>query len=179
MRLLAGKCKELEYYALGGKFKADTSNKLKGGEQNIYPELLLSRISPDGKLRIAGQADLIIVDGWDVYCLDFKTNESIDKDSFYDSKKKQKQMLKYPLNNIIDSNFWHYSLQLSTYCFMIEKLDPRFNIKGLMLIHFDHNGGVTNYECEYLKKDVERMLGFYKKQCEYEEFKNAHKKIVF
>lgn len=105
MRLLAGKCDELKHYNLNGDFKADSSNQLKPGEQRAYPELLLSRVSKDGKLRVAGQADLIIVDGFDVYILDFKTNESIDKESYFDNKKKQKQMLKYPLNNIQDTNF--------------------------------------------------------------------------
>ena len=179
MRLLAGKCTELSYFDLGGKFESNSSNNLKPGEQNVYPELLLSRISPDGELRIAGQADLIIIDGFDVYVLDFKTNESIDKESYYDPKKRKKQMLKYPLNNIQDTNFWHYTLQLSTYAWMIKKLDSRYNIKKLILIHFDHNGGVTNYECEYLEKDVERMLAYHKKQMEYENFKKSREKIIF
>lgn len=107
------------------------------------------------------------------------TNESIDKDSYYDSKKKQKQMLKYPLNNVIDANFWHYSLQLSTYALMLQQLDPRFNIKGLLLIHFDHQGGTTTYECEYLKDDVKRMLNDYKRQCDYEEFNRKNEKVIF
>jgi hypothetical protein len=59
---LAGDTKELQHLGLGGSFRTNTSNKLEPG-QNIYPELLLSRISPDGKLRLAGQADLVIIDG--------------------------------------------------------------------------------------------------------------------
>ena len=59
--------------------------------------MLLSRVSPDGKLRLAGQADLIIQDNFDIYCIDFKTNESIDKESYYDSLKKKKQTMLYPL----------------------------------------------------------------------------------
>ena len=48
-----------------------------------------------------------------------------------------------------------------------------------MLIHYDHSGGETNYECEYLKNDVEKMLAFYKKQIEHEEFKKSRTKIEF
>lgn len=48
-----------------------------------------------------------------------------------------------------------------------------------MLIHYDHDGGVTTYECEYLKDDVERMLSYHKKQVSYKEFKKKRKKIVF
>jgi transcriptional regulator with AAA-type ATPase domain len=92
---------------------------------------------------------------------------------------KRSQKLAYPLNNIDDSNFWHYTLQLSTYAWMIQKIDPRFNIKLLQLIHYDHDGNVTEYNCEYLKNDVERMLAFYKKELEHEEFKKTRQKIVF
>jgi hypothetical protein len=62
---------------------------------------------------------------------------------------------------------------------MIEKLDSRFNIKLLMLIHIDHDNKVTNYECEYRKKDVEKMLSFYKKTVEHEEFKKSMEKVKF
>lgn len=175
---LAGQTKEIQQLGLGGKFACNTSNIIEPG-YHIYPELLLSRISDDGKLRLAGQADLIIVDDYDVLVLDYKTNAKIEMKSYFDRKNKKSVTLKYPLNHIQDSNFWHYTLQLSTYAWMIQKHNPKFNIKLLMLIHYDHNGGVTNYECEYLKNDVEKMLAFYKKQMEHEEFKKSRAKIEF
>ena len=176
---LAGNTKELQSLKLGGAFTTINDNKIKLGEKGVYPELLISRISNDGKLRVAGQADLIIIDNNDLYVLDYKTNAKIDKKSFYDKKLKKSATMKYPLNNIQDTNFWHYSLQLSTYAWMLEKKYPNLNVKLLMLIHYDHDGNCTNYECEYLKSDVERMLAYYKKQIENEEFKNKHKKINF
>jgi ATP-dependent exoDNAse (exonuclease V) beta subunit len=176
---LKGSTQELQHLGLGGKFSTDTSNRIKLGNKGVYPELLLSRISPDNKLKIAGQADLIIVDGKDVYVCDYKTNKSIDKNAFFDRRTKKKSMMKYPLNNIQDTNFWHYSLQLSTYAWMIQKINPEFNIKMLLLIHYDHDGGCTHYECDYLKDDVERMLAYHKKQIEYDEFKNSRQKIIF
>ena len=48
-------------------------------------------------------------------------------------------MMKYPLGNLQDSNYWHYVLQLSTYAWMIQMMDPRFKIKKLALIHYDHD----------------------------------------
>ncbi len=87
--------------------------------------------------------------------------------------------MKYPLNNIQDTNFWHYSLQLSTYAWMIQKIDPRFEIKALILLHYDHDGGNATYECEYLKTDVERMLAFHKKTIEHDEFNRSREKITF
>jgi len=172
---LGGSSKELKRYGLGGKFKCYTNNVLKIGDQGIYPELLLSRISEDGIFRLAGQADLVIIDGKDVYILDYKTNKAINKSSYFDINTKKKQMMQYPLNTLQDSNYWHYAVQLSTYAWMIQMLDPTLNIAGLMLIHYDHDNKETIYELDYLKNDVERMLGYYKgtliKEKAYEKLK--------
>ena len=175
---LSGDTKEIKKLGLGGKFNTNTTNKIEYGAQRVYPEILLSRVSPDGELRIAGQADLVIIDGFDVHILDYKTSKKIDKKSYYDRKKRRSQMMKYPLNNIEDTNFWHYSLQLSTYAWMIEKMDPRFNIKSLTIIHYDHGGGVTYHECQYLKNDVERMLSDYKRKIKHDEFKKSREKVL-
>lgn len=73
-------------------------------------------------------------------------------------------MMKFPLNNIQDSNYWHYALQLSLYAYLLQILHPEFVIKGLKLIHIDREQKETEYEVPYLKDDVERMLKHYKKQ---------------
>lgn len=170
-----GKTTEIKKLGLGGTFPVNSSNKIALGEKGVYPELLLSRISEDGELLIAGQADLIIIDGWDVYVLDTKTNKSIDLKSYYDPRSKKYQMMLYPLNNVQDSNFWHYTMQLSLYAWLIKKIDSRFNIKKLVLMHHDHEGNYKEYECEYLEKEVERMLIYYKKQLKHEDFKDSRK----
>lgn len=174
---LAGKSKELSSLKLGGSFPTIITNNIVGGQKGVYPELLLSRISADGQLRIAGQADLVIVDDWDVYILDYKTGKTMDLKSYFDPRRRKYVMMKYPLNNIMDCNFLHYTLQLSLYAWMIQKIDERFNIKLLMLIHYDHNGGVAYYECEYKKTDVERMLAFHKAQVAHEKFNRSIQKI--
>lgn len=107
------------------------------------------------------------------------TNKEIKMKSYFDRKTKRSQMMVYPLNNLEDTNFWHYTLQLSTYAWMIEKIDPRFKIKSLTLIHYDHDGNVTTYDCEYRKKDVERMLAHYKQKLKHDEFKKSRQKIIF
>ena len=167
---LKGETEELKYLKLGGKFTPKTDNKIVNGS-HVYPELLLSYVTDS--LKVAGQADLIIVDGWDVFVLDYKSNRKLDKKSFFNQKTKKSSKMLYPLNNLDDCNFMHYSMQLSTYGYMIQQIDPRFNIKGLTLIHLDHDGGCTFHECEYLKSDVERMLEHYKKQVENENWKNS------
>lgn len=65
--------KKLKKLGLGGTFKCLIDNKLKFGDQGVYPELLFYiGYQEDGKLRIAGQADLVLVDNEDVYILDYK-----------------------------------------------------------------------------------------------------------
>lgn len=43
------------------------------------------------------------------------TGKEMEQKSYYDRRNKKHSMMKYPLNNIQDTNFWHYTLQLSTY----------------------------------------------------------------
>lgn len=178
LQALGGNVEPLSYLKLGGKFGTRTDNKIVEGKE-VYPELLLSYMSPDGKIKLAGQADLVIVDGWDVYMLDFKTNKEIKMKSFFDRRTGKSVKMLMPLNNIDDTNFWHYTLQLSLYCYMIQQIDPRFNIKGLTLIHIDHNNNTTFLECEYLKSDIENMLEHYKKQVKNDARKQANKALKF
>ena len=92
------------------------------------------------------------------------TNKEIKQHSGFDSKTKSTAKMKYPLNNLEDCNFIHYTLQLSTYAWMIQKLNPEFIIKDLILVHFDHQGNQNIYHLDYLKKDVEKMLRWHKHQ---------------
>ena len=155
------------------QFQVDTSNKILPG-QYVLPEILISRISPDGELRIAGQADLVIVDGNEFSVLDFKTSKEIKKNGFFDQKKKKKAKMHYPLNNLDDTNYWHYTLQLSLYAWIIEKNNPEMKCKGLFLLHHDHKDKKTTYKLDYLKDDVQRMLIHYRKQIEYEKWKEEN-----
>ena len=87
--------------------------------------------------------------------------------------------MKYPLNTLEDSNFWHYTMQLSTYAWMLQKINPNFIIKDLILNHYDHAGNNTLYHCDYLKTEVERMLCFYKKELLSEKRKAERKRIEY
>lgn len=176
---LSGKCKELQRLGLGGKFECRTNNKIELNGSGVYPEILLNYTSPDGTLRLAGQADLVIVQGTNLYILDFKTNQEIKKGSYYNAATKSRQMMQYPLNHIQDCNFWHYTLQLSTYAWMIQKQYPELEVKLLQLIHYDHNDKVTFYDCEYRKDDVERMLKFYGSKLKKQEMYEKLKPIVY
>ena len=92
------------------------------------------------------------------------TNKEIKTKGLYNPSIKGTQKMQFPLNTLDDINFNHYQLQLSTYAWMLQKLNPNFIIKDLILNHYDHNGNNTLYHCNYLKNEVERMLAYYKKQ---------------
>ena len=138
-------------------------------ERGVYPEFLIAVTSRDGILKVSGQIDCLIKNGNEVTLLDWKTNREITKESYYNRSTKQHQMMKFPLNNIQDSNYWHYALQLSLYAYLLQTLHPEFVIKGLKLIHIDREQKETEYEVPYLKDDVERMLKHYKRQLKIEQ----------
>lgn len=177
---------ELKKFGLGGKFRVNTNATLMENninildvEKGVFPEYLVYRNSDDGKFKLAGQIDLLIKDGNDIIIVDYKTNKKLDDKSFFDSKTKKNVMMKYPLNNLMDCNKVHYALQLSTYAWMLQMINPKFNIKKLVLIHHDHSGNITEHEVNYMKDDVIRMCKWYKRQKMLNDIKDKRKKIEF
>lgn len=177
---------DLKKFGLGGKFIVNTNASLNKNnlelldiEKGVFPEYLIYRVSDDGKFKLAGQIDLLIKDGNDIFIYDYKTNTKLDDKSYYDPRVKKNQMMKYPLNNLMDCNKIHYALQLSTYAWMLQKINPEFNIKKLTLIHYDHEGNVSEHVVDYLKEDVIRMCKWYKKQQLLQEMADKRKPIVF
>ena len=150
-----------DYSCIKGNYHLDLDN-------GIYPEFLMSYVTPEG-IRIAGQADLIVKSGNDIDILDWKTNKEIKKRGFYNSSKKKNVCLKYPLSHIEDCNYNVYTLQLSLYAYMLQQLNPDFNIRSLKLVHIARDGKQTVYELKYLKEDIEKMLKHYAKQLKTNE----------
>lgn len=146
-------------------------------DRGVYPEYFLSITSDDGLLKVAGMIDLLIKDGNDIWICDHKTNKEIKKTSYYDKNKKSHVMMKYPLNNLMDTALSHYSLQMSLYAYILQTLRPELNIKGLVLHHIDHDGNETMIPCQYLKKEVTRMLNHYKKQLKIQQQLDKNKPI--
>lgn len=170
---------DLSKYQIGGKFECIKDRVALDLENGIYPEYLISRVSDDGNLRLAGQIDLLVKKGNSITILDWKSNKEIKQKSYFDSKTKTSQKMKYPLNNLDDANYWHYTLQLSTYAWMVQKLNPEFTIEDLVLVHFDHNDNMTVYHLPYLKEEVIKMLSFYKKESILNENRSKRKRIEY
>ena len=169
----------LQKFGIGGKFVCKKDYSDLNLEYGVYPEYLIYRDSPDGELHLAGQVDLIVKSGYDIIIIDHKTNEKIDLKGFYDSGKRSTEKMKYPLNTLEECNYSHYCLQLSTYAWMLQKLNPKFVIKDLIINHIDHNGKQTIYHCPYLKDEVEKMLNHYKKQLKLEKQNAKYKRIEY
>ena len=170
--------KHIKKYAGGGKFDVKKGDYRLNVDRAIYPEFLIS-YEFDEYLKVSGQLDCLVIDGNDITIIDFKTNKKIDKESYFDKNTKKRQMMKFPLDNLQDTNFWHYSLQLSTYAYLLQKINPKYKIKKLALIHFDHAGNEVEYEVDYLKEDVARMLLHYRKQNKVNIQLSKDKPIIF
>lgn len=169
----------LQKFGIGGKFECKKDYTELDMEYGVYPEYLIYRVSDDGILRLAGQIDLIVKQGNDIYIIDHKTNKEIKTKGAYNAATKGTVNMRYPLNNLPDVNFYHYTMQLSTYAWMLQKINPNFVIKDLILNHYDHNGNNTLYHCDYLKKEVERMLYDYKKQVMLERQRAKRQRIEY
>lgn len=169
----------LSKFEIGGKFECRKDYSDLDIENGVYPEYLISRISEDGKLRIAGQIDLLVKKGNKITIADWKTNKKIETKSFYNSKTKSSVKMKFPLNNLDDVNYWHYTLQLSTYAWMVQKLNPEFEIEDLVLVHFDHNDNMTVYHLPYLKDEVIKMLNHFKKESSLKASREKRKPIEY
>ena len=170
---------DLTKYQIGGKFECRKDYTDLDLEEAVYPEYLIHYITPDGKLSIAGQIDLLVKRGNTLIIGDWKSNKEIKQKSFFDSRTKQSVKMKYPLNTVDDVNYSHYNMQLSTYAWMMQQINPEFTIEDLVLIHFDHNDNTTVYHMPYLKNEVEKMIDFYKKEAEISKRKEKHTKIEY
>ena len=107
------------------------------------------------------------------------SNKKIDLKSFYNSSTRSSEKMKYPLASLDNCNYNHYQLQLSTYAWMLQKINPNFVIKDLILNHYDHDNKNTIYHCKYLKDEVERMLIHYAKQLKLENQKAKYARIEY
>jgi len=173
----AGSNITLKKFGIGGKFECKKNYNELDMEYGIYPEYLIYYDNPKVGLHIAGQIDLLVKNGNEINIIDHKTNAKIDTKGFYNSSTRSTDKMLYPLTNLDECNFNHYQLQLSTYAWMIQKINPDFVIKNLILNHYDHDGKNTLYNCSYLKDEVEKMLKHFVKQSKLEQQRKKYERI--
>lgn len=148
-------------------------------EDGIYPELALY----NNEYQACGTADKVIIETINgiryVDVEDYKTNETIEWESFYNFKNGY-SMLEAPLQNVMDCSGMKYSLQLSMYAFFLEKYN--FVPRKLTLIHLVIKEGENEdakykieygdkmfhveqevkYPVKYMKKEVKALLQHFK-----------------
>jgi hypothetical protein len=160
-------------------------------DPGIYPEHFVYLKSAG----LCGQSDMCIVTpDKKVHIVDYKTNKSIDMQSFKNWDGTSKKM-KFPVSHLDDCNFNHYALQLSLYMFVVLKHNPLLNPGTLTLHHilFEESGrdqydypitrrladgspivkDVVPYSLPYLKSEIIQMMQHYK--AFPEEIRNAKK----
>lgn len=112
-------------------FAINIANKLKNELDIIGVEYLVF----NEKLRIAGTIDLLAKSKTDniYYIIDWKTNKSIDVENKYGNKGL------YPVQNLDDTNYIHYALQLGLYEYILKStgyIDKNAIVKKI-LIHLN------------------------------------------
>lgn len=169
----------LQKYGIGGKFTCDQGRTELDIVNGVYPEYLIHYDSPDGKVHIAGQIDLLILQDNSFSIGDYKSNKKIQTTSFFDSKTKTTEKLLYPLNHLDNCNYSIYNMQLSMYAWMIQQVHPEWKCNDLFLIHFDHQNNMTPYHMKYLKDEVETVVKWWKKESILEEHRAKRKRIEY
>lgn len=108
----------------------------------------------DPEYRICGTIDQLFYN--ETYnCLeiwDWKTNKEIKLNNQYNS------MMKHPISWVDNINFKHYSMQLSLYKYIIQKITG-FDVGELWLVHFDYKKEQFELiNCPYMEYEVLLML---------------------
>lgn len=137
-------------------------NKLKSISDSFYNKFK-DNLIPIGLELVIGIKDFDIAGTIDflayskkldaIIIIDYKTNKEIRNNSFNNQK-----MLS-PLDNVIDSNYYHYSLQLAIYKHILEhetnlKIYPK---KWLVWMN-ENNDDFKLYECANLDEKAEEIL---------------------
>lgn len=150
----------VEYYIKNKEIKKDENEdivqefaKIKfAGELNSEVRLW------DLNYKIAGTADIIeVLDDNKINIWDLKTNEEIKKKSFF-SKGKPPIMMLPPLDRFPDSNFYHFTVQLSIYGFILDKLGYWINNLAILWIN-PISREIEHMDVEYARKEAQSILG--------------------
>lgn len=133
-------------YTYFKKFKEDYKNLIPyRTEWMIY----------DKQLKLAGSIDMIFVNckgEYEIY--DWKRCKEIKKKSY------GKKAITHSISHIIDSNFWHYALQLNTYKVILEKnYDIKISKMCLVCLHPNNiNNSYLHYEVPDLSKEINLLF---------------------
>lgn len=97
----------------------------------IYPEHMIYYKSAG----VCGQTDKVVVSSGVLDVSDYKTNEELKKESYFNPYTGKHKMMLAPLTHLMDCNFIHYELQISIYTYMILKHNPSLTLGKLEIEH--------------------------------------------
>ena len=114
----------------------------------------------DEELHMAGSIDMVFkeeIDGQTYYHIyDWKRSKDIKKHNQYG------QCLVHDLNHIPDSNYWHYSIQLNIYKYMLEK-NYSIKIQDMFLVQFHPDKDkYYKYKVPDLVNEIEHLIKYRK-----------------
>ena len=150
---------QIESFLISGKISdgpdKDIVKKVKNNikfEGIIYPEVLV--YSTD--LMICGTADIVefFPKSNELIIKDWKTNENLYKKCY--------NKLLYPLNYLKDDQITKYSLQLSTYAYLLELRGYTVRAKDLCIFWINpESRDVEQIPVKYMRADVIKMIDHY------------------
>ena len=138
---------ESKEYEMFLKFKDDHPNLVAyRTEWEVYQE----------DYGICGSIDMIFINEDDSLSLyDWKRCKDIDKVNRYGKK------CLYPVNHLPDTNYWHYSLQLNLYKFIIEsKYDKVVKDMHILCLH-PNKDEYQKFEIQDFQKEIQNLLKHY------------------
>lgn len=89
------------------------------------------------KVRLAGQVDLLVKEKetGDWAMLDYKFIKApLEKKSYYNRFTRKYKLMYGPFRHLHDSNYWHYSIQLAIYQWLMGKAGKRITKKALLVV---------------------------------------------
>jgi hypothetical protein len=147
-------CKVSSVCTLDG-VKEDSSMKLE--DNTVYTEKMIW----SKKYKLCGTADLVEVINGKINIKDYKTNASLDWESWKHPVLGSKK-LRYPVSSLDDCNGSIYSLQVNTYmCLLLQQnRHLKMGIMELLHVKFDdsNNHEIIPYTVKNLQKEVKAML---------------------
>ena len=143
-------------------------------DRQVIPEMLIS-IKTDSGVRIAGQVDLCIKNLDYITVMDYKSNNQLDFVS-YRYPDGRYEMMKYPLDMMMDCNIVHYQLQTSLYTWMLLKKYPLCKPCNPVIMHFYDKSDISKverHELPFIPKKIILMLRYFRDHINYN-----YKKVI-
>jgi ATP-dependent exoDNAse (exonuclease V) beta subunit len=107
--------------------------------------------------RVAGSIDIIFEGSEEgkIKVFDWKNSKEIKMDNRYEKGLE-------PLQHLPNSNFYHYSLQLNLYKWILENhYDQHVEEMGLIIVH-ENNPSYLKYEVKNMQNEIKMMLDHYR-----------------